>query len=88
MIRYTGLLLSTLPALALAAVGRGSTGLQQMMVVGAVVFLLSTAIAIWQVKRRNIAERPVRILVFAAWFWICVFALTLAFALGNAWLAS
>ncbi len=59
-----------------------------MMVVGAVVFLLSTAIAIWQVKRRNIAERPVRILVFATWFWICVFAFTLAFALINAWLSS
>ncbi len=81
-------LLLWLPWPVQAGIGRGSEGLQQMLVVGLLIFLLSAGMAGWQVHKRHIAERPVRILVFAAWFWIWVFALTLAFALINAWLAS
>ncbi len=81
------LLLTGLPGTLLAGVDRGITGVQQVLLIGGAIFAIATVAAIWHVHQRQISEKPVRVLVFAAWFWVWVFALTLAFALVNAWLS-
>lgn len=54
--------------------------MKELAIVGAVVFVTSTAIALWITARKKLTETPVKILVFGAWFWILVFIEAIGYA--------
>lgn len=66
------------------AASRGNAGHYQFLAVTVFVLVTATWLALKIVKKKNISERPIQILTFAAYFWVIVFFEAISFAVLSA----